>query len=151
MLTIRMKKYNMFFCITITLAILAFSSATQTAIALESASTRYQKGYNDGCAGITVPGSHTSEYLQGYAAGAQACDQQQSAQQQQPSLPTSPSTGFPCVGGSTKNYCVGYHDGAVQADNDDNAHRNLDVSQHPCIDHTPQYCQGFVKGYNDEA
>src|SRR5437764_735975 len=142
MLTIRMKKYNMFFSITITLAILAFSSATQTAFALESAPTRYQKGYNDGCAGITVPGSHTSEYLKGYAAGAQACHHHQ----QQSSLPTSPSTGFPCVGGNGKNYCVGYHDGAVQADNDDNAHRNLDVSQHPCIGHTPQYCQGFVKG-----
>jgi hypothetical protein len=146
MLTIRMKKYNMFFCITITMVILAFSSATQTSFELESASTRYQKGYNDACAGITVPGSHTSEYLKGYAAGAQTCHQPQ-----QSSLPTSPSTGFPCSGGSGKNYCVGYHDGAVQADNDDNVHRNLDVSQHPCIGHTPQYCQGFVKGYNDEV
>jgi len=63
-----MKKYNMYFGITITLGILGFASATQTAFALESASTRYQKGYNDGCAGITVPGSHTSEYLKGYAA-----------------------------------------------------------------------------------
>jgi hypothetical protein len=143
-LTIKMKKYNRYFGITITLAILAFASATP-AFALESASTRYHKGYSDGCAGITVPGAHTSEYLKGYAAGAQTCHQQQ------PPLPTSPFTGLPCVGGSGKNYCVGYHDGAVQADNDDNANRNLDVSQHPCIGHTPQYCQGFVKGYNDEV
>jgi hypothetical protein len=142
-----MKRYNMSFRVTITLAILAFASATQTAFALESASIRYQEGYNDGCAGITVPGSHTSEYLKGYAAGAQACHQQQ-----QSSLPTTHFTGFPCVGGSGKNYCVGYHDGAVQADNDDNnTSRNLDVSLHPCIGHTPQYCQGFVKAYNDEV
>jgi len=59
MLTIKMKKYNISFDITIRLVILAFASATQTAFALEPAPTRYQKGYNDGCAGITVPGSHT--------------------------------------------------------------------------------------------
>ena len=62
MLTIIMKRYNMSFRVTITLAILAFASATQTTFALESASIRYQKGYNDGCAEITVAGSHTSEY-----------------------------------------------------------------------------------------
>jgi hypothetical protein len=59
MLTIKMKKYNMSFDITITLAILAFASATQTAFALEPAPTRYQKGYNDGSAAITLPCSHT--------------------------------------------------------------------------------------------
>ncbi|MBV9178839.1 MAG: hypothetical protein JO297_17570 [Nitrososphaeraceae archaeon] len=123
-------------------------SATQISSALESASTRYQKGYDDGCAGITVPGSHTSEYLKGYAVGAQACHHHQ---QQQSSLPTSPITGFPCVGGNGKNYCVGYHDGAVQADNDDNANRDPHVSQHLCLNHTPQYCQGYLKGYNDEV
>ena len=41
--------------------------------------------------------------------------------------------------------------GAIQADKDDNANRNLDVSQHRCTSTIQQYCQGFVNGYNDEA
>jgi hypothetical protein len=58
---------------------------------------------------------------------------------------------FPCEGGIGKEYCRGYHAGAIQADKDDNANRNLDLSQHRCTSTIQQYCQGFVNGYNDEA
>jgi hypothetical protein len=58
---------------------------------------------------------------------------------------------FPCKGGIGEEYCSGYHAGAIQADKDDNANRNLDVSQHRCTSTIQQYCQGFVNGYNDEA
>ena len=34
---------------------------------------------------------------------------------------------FPCKGGVGEEYCSGYHAGAIQADKDDNANRNLDV------------------------
>jgi hypothetical protein len=58
---------------------------------------------------------------------------------------------FPCKGGTGEEYCSGYHAGAIQADKDDNANRNLDVSQHRCTSTIQQYCQGFVNGYNDEV
>ena len=58
---------------------------------------------------------------------------------------------FPCKGGVGEEYCSGYHAGAVQADKDDNANRDLDVSQHRCTSTIQQYCQGFVNGYNDEV
>jgi hypothetical protein len=58
---------------------------------------------------------------------------------------------FPCKGGIGEEYCSGYHAGAIQADKDDNANRNLDLSQHRCTSTIQQYCQGFVNGYNDEA
>ena len=58
---------------------------------------------------------------------------------------------FPCKGGVGEEYCRGYHAGAVQADKDDNANRDLDVSQHRCTSTIQQYCQGFVNGYNDEV
>ena len=58
---------------------------------------------------------------------------------------------FPCKGGVGEEYCSGYHAGAIQADKDDSANRNLDVYQHRCTSTTQQYCQGFVNGYNDEA
>jgi hypothetical protein len=58
---------------------------------------------------------------------------------------------FPCKGGTGEEYCSGYHTGAIQADKDDNATRNLDVFQHRCTSTIQQYCQGFVNGYNDEA
>ena len=58
---------------------------------------------------------------------------------------------FPCKGGIGEEYCSGYHAGAIQADKDDNANRNLDVSHHRCTSTIQQYCQGFVNGYNDEA
>ncbi|HEY6882401.1 MAG TPA: hypothetical protein VI278_00005, partial [Nitrososphaeraceae archaeon] len=35
---------------------------------------------------------------------------------------------FPCKGGVGEEYCRGYHAGAIQADKDDNANRNLDLS-----------------------
>jgi hypothetical protein len=56
---------------------------------------------------------------------------------------------FPCKGGIGEEYCSGYHAGAIQADKDDNANRNLDLSQHRCVSITQQYCYGFVNGYND--
>jgi hypothetical protein len=37
------------------------------------ATSHYQIGYNDGCAGNVVPGKHTSEYLTGYSDGSRAC------------------------------------------------------------------------------
>jgi hypothetical protein len=58
---------------------------------------------------------------------------------------------FPCKGGIGEEYCGGYHAGAIQADKDDNASRNLDVFQHRCVSTIQQYCQGFVNGYNDEV
>jgi hypothetical protein len=58
---------------------------------------------------------------------------------------------FPCKGGIGDEYCNGYHAGAIQADKDDNANRNLDVSQHRCTSTIQRYCQGFVNGYNDEV
>jgi hypothetical protein len=58
---------------------------------------------------------------------------------------------FPCKGGIGEEYCSGYHVGAIQADKDDNANRNLDVSQHRFTATIQQYCQGFVNGYNDEV
>jgi hypothetical protein len=58
---------------------------------------------------------------------------------------------FPCNGGVGEEYCRGYHAGAIQADKDDNANRNLDLSQHRCTSTIQQYCQGFVNGYNNEA
>jgi hypothetical protein len=58
---------------------------------------------------------------------------------------------FPCKGGIGEEYCSGYHAGAIQADKDDNANRNLDLSQHRCTSAIQQYCQRFVNGYNDEA
>jgi hypothetical protein len=38
----------------------------------------------DGCARTVVPGSHTPEYLQGYADGARNCHQQQQQHITQP-------------------------------------------------------------------
>ena len=58
---------------------------------------------------------------------------------------------FACKGGIGEEYCSGYHVGAIQADKDDNANRNLDVSHHRCTSTIQQYCQGFVNGYNDET
>jgi hypothetical protein len=58
---------------------------------------------------------------------------------------------FPCKGGIGEEYCRGYHAGAIQADKDDNANRNLDVFRHRCTSTIQQYCQGFVNGYNDET
>ena len=56
---------------------------------------------------------------------------------------------YPCSGGSGKDYCSGYHKGAVQADKDD-AKGNVDVSQHPCSG-SADYCRGYITGYDQEA
>jgi len=58
---------------------------------------------------------------------------------------------FPCKGGIGEEYCSGYHADAIQADKDDNANRNLDLSQHRCVSTSQRYCQGLVNGYNDEV
>jgi hypothetical protein len=58
---------------------------------------------------------------------------------------------YPCVGGSVKEYCTGYHDGAVQAYGDYKIGHDLDVDQHPCKGNSTQYCNGYNRGYSDEA
>jgi hypothetical protein len=37
---------------------------------------------------------------------------------------------YPCIGGSVKEYCTGYHDGAILAYRDFNTGHDLDISQH---------------------
>ena len=171
--------------------------------------SHYQIGYNDGCAGRTVPGSHTADYERGYTHGQEACHNSGASQG-----PTTVATGkqeaktqsstyqigyndafyntygspkpghhtagymngfnaglaarnsgqsslkssspFPCAGGTGVEYCSGYHDGAVQADRDDaemsKGTGSVDVNKHlPCVNSNPDYCRGFIKGYNDEA
>ena len=39
---------------------------------------------------------------------------------------------YPCVGGSAKEYCTGYHDGAMLAYQDFNTGHDLNTSQHTC-------------------
>ena len=58
---------------------------------------------------------------------------------------------YPCVGGSVKEYCTGYHDGAILAYRDFNTGHNLDISQHPCTHNSTDYCNGYNRGYSDEA
>jgi hypothetical protein len=58
---------------------------------------------------------------------------------------------YPCVGGSAKEYCTGYHDGAVLAYRDFNTGNDLAVDQHPCRGNSTDYCNGYIRGYNDEA
>jgi hypothetical protein len=58
---------------------------------------------------------------------------------------------YPCVGGSTKEYCTGYHNGAILAYRDFNAGNDLTVGQHPCRGNSTDYCNGYIRGYNDEA
>ena len=57
---------------------------------------------------------------------------------------------FPCVGHNAKEYCTGYHDGAVQATRDYKIANDLDVGQHECTD-SDLYCDGYSRGYNDQA
>jgi hypothetical protein len=66
------------------------------------------------------------------------------------------SGAFPCAGGTGVEYCSGYHYGAVQADRDDaemsKGTGSVDVNKHlPCVNSNPDYCRGFIKGYDDEA
>jgi hypothetical protein len=58
---------------------------------------------------------------------------------------------YPCVGGSAKEYCTGYHDGAVHAYTDYNTGHGLDLDQHRCTDNSTDYCNGYNRGYSDEA
>jgi hypothetical protein len=58
---------------------------------------------------------------------------------------------FPCVGHSRKEYCTGYHDGAIQGHRDFNAGDDLDIDQHRCTHKSTDYCNGYDKGYDDEA
>jgi hypothetical protein len=57
---------------------------------------------------------------------------------------------FPCVGHSAKEYCTGYHDGAVQANRDYKTGKDLELDQHGCTA-DDLYCDGYSKGYNDQA
>lgn len=57
---------------------------------------------------------------------------------------------FPCVGDHVKEYCTGYHDGAVQATRDYKIANDLDVDQHECTA-SDLYCNGYSRGYNDQA
>jgi hypothetical protein len=57
---------------------------------------------------------------------------------------------FPCVGDSVKEYCTGYHNGAIQAHTDYNTGQDLDVDQHRCTG-SAAYCNGYNRGYTDEA
>jgi hypothetical protein len=58
---------------------------------------------------------------------------------------------FPCVGHSAKEYCTGYRDGAVQAKRDFKTGQDLDIDQHPCTLNSTLYCNGYSRGYRDEA
>ena len=42
--------------------------------------SHYQIGYNDGCAGRTVLGSHTADYERGYTHGQEACHNSDASQ-----------------------------------------------------------------------
>ena len=55
----------------------------------------------------------------------------------------------PCNGDNGKEYCTGYHAGAIQAHKDFNTGDDLDVDQHRCTGST-EYCSGYGRGYNDE-
>jgi hypothetical protein len=57
---------------------------------------------------------------------------------------------FPCVGHSRKEYCTGYHDGAIQARRDYKTGHDLDVDQHRCMGNL-EYCNGYNRGYSDQA
>jgi hypothetical protein len=57
---------------------------------------------------------------------------------------------YPCVGHSAKEYCTGYHDGAVQANRDYKTGNDLDLDQHRCTA-AALYCHGYSRGYNDQA
>ena len=57
---------------------------------------------------------------------------------------------FPCIGDTLKEYCMGYHDGAIQAHRDYNSGDDFSLDQHGCSIN-PEYCIGYDKGYNDEV
>lgn len=58
---------------------------------------------------------------------------------------------YPCVGGGAKEYCTAYHDGANQAYRDYKTGHDLDIDQHRCTNNNNDYCNGYARGYSDEA
>jgi hypothetical protein len=58
---------------------------------------------------------------------------------------------FPCIGNSGKEYCTGYHDGAIQAHRDFKTgdDMDVDVDEHRCTG-IKEYCNGYDRGYSDE-
>ena len=56
---------------------------------------------------------------------------------------------FPCIGDTLKEYCMGYHDGAIQAHRDYKSGDDINLDQHRCTIN-PGYCKGYDRGYNDE-
>jgi len=58
---------------------------------------------------------------------------------------------YPCVGGSAKEYCTAYHDGANQAYIDYKTGHDLGIDQHRCTNNSNDYCDGYARGYSDEA
>jgi hypothetical protein len=58
---------------------------------------------------------------------------------------------YPCVGGNAKEYCTAYHDGANQAYIDYKTGHDLDIDQHLCTNNSNDYCNGYARGYSDEA
>lgn len=60
---------------------------------------------------------------------------------------------FPCIGDANKEYCIGYHSGAIQAHRDYNSGDDNNIgleNQHQCRTN-PEYCKGYDRGYNDES
>jgi hypothetical protein len=58
---------------------------------------------------------------------------------------------FPCIGDvMKKEYCIGYHDGAIQAHKDFNSSNDISLDQHGCVINS-EYCRGYGRGYSDEA
>lgn len=55
--------------LVVVLGITTLPTAVQTAHG-STDTDHYNRGYGNGCNGINVPGTHTAEYLNGYAAGA---------------------------------------------------------------------------------
>jgi hypothetical protein len=53
-------------------------------------------------------------------------------------------------GHSAKEYCTGYHDGAIQANRDYKTGNDLDVDQHRCTA-SALYCDRYDRGYNDQS
>ena len=56
---------------------------------------------------------------------------------------------FPCNGYNGKEYCTGYHDGAIQAHRDFKTGDDMDVDQHRCTG-SEEHCNGYDRGYSDE-
>ena len=58
---------------------------------------------------------------------------------------------YPCIGGeANKEYCIGYNIGAIQAHRDYSGVNDIGLDEHQCKGNH-DYCQGYDRGYNDEA